>query len=95
MQMPANMPQFVPPPLPPVMLNPEPVQKTPIIKPPTVPLDNYDPTEIVEDKMGDAVGTSSDGQRGEKRKGEKRKFVRVAGSHTWEDDTLSEWDQSE
>ena len=76
------------------MINPVPVQSTPVIKPPTVPLDNYDPTEIVEEKTGEAAGTSSDYQRGEKRKGDKKKFVRVGGGQTWEDDTLAEWDAS-
>ena len=94
LQLPTNMPQFVPPPLPPVMMNPVPVQGAPVIKPPTVPLDNYDPKEALEDKMGEASGMAGDSQRGEKRKNDKRKFVRVAGSQTWEDETLSEWDSS-
>ena len=92
LQLPANMPQFVPPPLPPVIMNPVPVQSAPVIKPPTVPLDNYDPMETVEEKFGEASG--GDVQRGEKRKSEKRKFVRVGGGQTWEDDTLADWDSS-
>ena len=90
--MPGNMPQFVPPPLPPVIINPVPVQSTPVIKPPTVPLDNYDPTEVVEEKLGESSG--GDVQKGDKRKSEKRKFVRVGGGLTWEDETLADWDPS-
>jgi len=93
LQMPTNIPQFVPPPLPPVIINPVPVQSTPVIKPPTVPLDNYDPTEVVEEKSGEAF--TGDMQKGEKRKGEKRKFVRVGGGQTWEDETLADWDPSD
>ena len=94
LQIPPNMPQFVPPPLPPVMLNPVHVPSAPVIKPPTVPLDNYDPLEAVEDRTGETGTTGADGQRGEKKRGEKRKFVRVGGGQTWEDDTLSDWDPS-
>ena len=94
LQMPHNMPQFVPPPLPPVLMNPVQVQSTPVIKPPTVPLDSYDPTEVVEDRSGEVGVFGIDSMKAEKKKSDKKKFVRVGGGTTWEDDTLTDWDAS-
>ncbi len=91
-----QMPQFIPPPLPPLLMNPAPVSKpsAPSIKPPTVPIDSYDPKEAAEDKND--AGPSGDGEGGEReKKDRKRKFVRVGGGQTWEDESLLEWDNSE
>ncbi len=94
---PSNMPQFIPPPLPPMMLNPVTVSKqsAPIIKPPTVPIDNYDPSEALDEKNVDAGSSGATVESGEKTKSDrKRKFVRVGGGQTWEDESLAEWDTS-
>lgn len=90
------MPQFIPPPLPPLLMNPAPVSKpsAPSIKPPTVPIDSYDPKEAAEDKND--AGPSGDGEGGEReKKDRKRKFVRVGGGQTWEDESLLEWDNND
>ena len=97
MPLPGGLPQFMPPAMPQMMMNQVSVAapSAPAIKPPTVPLDNYDPTETFEEKTREA-GSSVGGEAGslEASNDKKRKFVRVGGGQTWEDESLSEWDTS-
>ena len=75
-------------------MNPVQVQSAPVIKPPTVPLDSYDPTEVVEDRSGEVGVFGIESMKAERKKSDKKKFVRVGGGTTWEDETLSDWDAS-
>eukprot|EP00794_Sanderia_malayensis_P011156 gene11156-12328_t len=96
-----NLPQFMPPPMPPMMMNPVAKQSAPVIKPPTVPIDSYDPTQALVEEKHSEPGSSSVGTGGAKsgekttKNDRKRKFVRVGGGQTWEDESLAEWDQND
>ena len=69
-----------------------PALSIPTIKPPTVPLDNYDPTE--DSEVSREGGSSKSEKDKDKKKEKKKKFVRVGGGTVWEDESLTDWDPS-